>query len=177
MTPIVWTDEQANKLAALWNSEDKPSASEISEILLDECGIKVTASAVIGKAHRMKLPKRGNNSNYKGNGREKLVRKAGRQIAVRPKLGPSPEVVLRCVGIDPLHITLLDLEPHHCRYPYGEGPFTFCGHPVEGESSYCEAHADLCKGEGTPAERMAAPIQRNRHTMKASVRWGAHEAA
>ena len=41
---------------------------------------------------------------------------------------------LRCVGITPRHLSLVDLEPGDCRYPYGgdaEGEaITFCGHPA-----------------------------------------------
>ena len=48
---------------------------------------------------------------------------------------------LRCVGIVPRHLSLLELEPGDCRYPYGgdaEGEaITFCGHPRREGSSYC----------------------------------------
>jgi hypothetical protein len=62
---------------------------------------------------------------------------------------------LRCVEIEPLKIALVDLEPHHCRYPYGgwqpyqgTSPITFCGHPKRGDgSSYCAAHAELVRGD------------------------------
>ena len=40
---------------------------------------------------------------------------------------------LRCVEIEPRHLSLIDLERGDCRYPYGgdeEGEaITFCGHP------------------------------------------------
>ena len=41
-----------------------------------------------------------------------------------------------------LKIPFLELEPHHCRYMEGEDG-TYCGHPVEGDSSWCSRHAKL----------------------------------
>jgi len=50
---------------------------------------------------------------------------------------------LRCVAIEPRHVSLLDLQPGECRWPHGEGPFTFCGHATVKDRSYCAAHAEL----------------------------------
>ena len=62
-------------------------------------------------------------------------------------------VKLRCVEIDPRHLSLLELEPGDCRYPYGgdeEGEaITFCGHPRREDSSYCAPHFHLTRGPGT----------------------------
>lgn len=53
-------------------------------------------------------------------------------------------VKLRCVGIEPRHLSLTELERGDCRYPYGgdeEGEaITFCGHPRRPGSSYCSPH-------------------------------------
>jgi GcrA cell cycle regulator len=53
-------------------------------------------------------------------------------------------VRLRSVQINPRHLSLLDLEPGDCRFPYGgdeEGEaITFCGHPRRQGTSYCTAH-------------------------------------
>ena len=39
------------------------------------------------------------------------------------------------------HVDLLELEPGQCRWPYGDGPFTFCGCPTASDDgSYCRAH-------------------------------------
>lgn len=37
-------------------------------------------------------------------------------------------------------VSLIDLGPHACRWPYGDGPYTFCGKPKDGEGSYCVEH-------------------------------------
>jgi GcrA cell cycle regulator len=57
---------------------------------------------------------------------------------------------LRCAEIEPLHVDMLDLSRDQCHYPYGDGPFTFCGQPAHQGSSYCTAHHFLC---WTPARR------------------------
>jgi GcrA cell cycle regulator len=66
---------------------------------------------------------------------------------------------LRCVEIDPRHLSLTDLERGDCRYPYGgdeEGEaITFCGHPRRQGSSYCAPHFHLTRGRATASERAA----------------------
>jgi len=62
----------------------------------------------------------------------------------------ADQPALRCVEIEPRHLSLIDLEPGDCRYPYGDGPMTFCGHPKHAESSYCFQHFHLCREELRP---------------------------
>lgn len=79
-------------------------------------------------------------------------------VAATPEPRPraEPELIrLRCAAIEPLHVSLLDLEPHHCRYPFGERDFTFCGHPKADGKSYCRDHAELVVGQGSYSERTA----------------------
>ena len=58
-------------------------------------------------------------------------------------------VKLRCVEIEPRHLSLIELEHGDCRYPYGgdeEGEaITFCGHPKRPGSSYCTPHFHLTR--------------------------------
>lgn len=89
--------------------------------------------------------------------RQNLRRRENRASAPKPRvaLPPREETKLLCAGIDPLHIELMDLGKNQCRYPYGDGPFTFCGHPkVFG--SYCGPHFFLTCGRGLAREN--API-------------------
>jgi len=69
---------------------------------------------------------------------------------------------LRCVEIDPRRLSLMDLDPGDCRYPYGgdeEGEaITFCGHPRRPGSSYCAPHFHLTRGPGTVSERAAGIV-------------------
>jgi len=75
---------------------------------------------------------------------------------------PATPVQLRCVGISPRLISLVELEPGDCRYPYGgdrdDEPIAFCGHPRRAGSCYCTPHFHLTRGVGTAAERAAGPV-------------------
>jgi GcrA cell cycle regulator len=79
-----------------------------------------------------------------------------------PVFEHAETVKLRCVDIDPRHLSMIDLEPGDCRYPYGgdeEGEaITFCGHPRRRGSSYCTAHFHLSRGPGTAAEHTAITV-------------------
>ena len=86
-------------------------------------------------------------------------------VPARPKLPVGERAAalnLRCVGIAPRHLSLIDLEPGDCRYPYGgdkEGEaITFCGHPRREGSSYCVSHFHLTSGPGTASERSAGKV-------------------
>jgi GcrA cell cycle regulator len=82
-------------------------------------------------------------------------------IRIMPVFEAEP-VKLRCVEIDPRHLSLVDLAPGDCRYPYGgdeEGEaITFCGHPRREGSSYCAPHFHLTRGPGTASERTAGTV-------------------
>jgi GcrA cell cycle regulator len=71
-------------------------------------------------------------------------------------------VKLRCVAIEPRHLSPIGLERGDCRYPYGgdeEGEaITFCGHPRRPGSSYCTPHFHLCRDPVVPAERSASTV-------------------
>ena len=120
-----------------------------------------TRNAALGRARRLGLGP---------DGRQRLSI-AGRDGAVpgasEPRALPLPwpvpvfkdakPVKLRCVGIEPRHLSLVELEREHCRYPYGgdeEGEaITFCGHPRRAGSSYCTPHFHLCWEPIIPPER------------------------
>ena len=59
----------------------------------------------------------------------------------------------------PLMLTLLELEPHSCRWPFGDPDrpgFGFCGHAQAEGSSYCEAHRDISVGAAEAPDTQAA---------------------
>ena len=65
---------------------------------------------------------------------------------------------LRCADVVPRHVSLVDLEPRDCRYPYGgdsEGEaLTYCGQPRRPGSSYCTPHFQLSRNP----ELLAKPV-------------------
>jgi GcrA cell cycle regulator len=73
---------------------------------------------------------------------------------------------LRCVEITPRHLSLLDLEPGDCRYPYGgdkDGEaITFCGHPKQDGSSYCTPHLALTRGDSRNVSEEERALRRFR---------------
>ena len=79
-----------------------------------------------------------------------------------PPCKPAKRVKLRCVGVKPRLLALVDLAADDCRYPYGgdkDGEaITFCGHSCLPGSSYCAPHFHLTRGDGTASERAAGPI-------------------
>ncbi len=61
----------------------------------------------------------------------------------------SPKINFRDASIPPLAgdflaLELHELERHHCRFPHGDNPFTFCGQNTEHGKPYCAHHAALC---------------------------------
>jgi hypothetical protein len=69
----------------------------------------------------------------------------------------SPTPASTCeagAGVVPLHVPFLEMQPGHCRYLYGDGPWTACGHPrvrheEKGRSGYagpyCAGHMRLTR--------------------------------
>ena len=147
------------------------SFSEIANAINARFNTAYSRNATIGRARRLGL-----------SGPERPDRPArpkrqqpnpARQKKMRPRVvaepRPKPRVLeraaalqLRCVGIVPRHLSLLELEDGDCRYPYGgdaDGEaITFCGHPRREGSSYCVSHFHLTSGPGTASERSAGKV-------------------
>ena len=83
--------------------------------------------------------------------------KAAARLWPTPVFKEIKPVKLRCVGIEPRHLSLVELEKGDCRYPYGgdeEGEaITFCGHPRRRGSSYWTPHFHLSRNPVVPPER------------------------
>jgi GcrA cell cycle regulator len=144
-----WTPERIERLKRLWS--EGYSCTQIAREL--DCGL--SRNAVIGKVSRMGLP-----------GRQTIVREKRRSITStyskalpfnsqylqgKPKRKPvefAPDT--RCVRPVEMvpeaeRVHLLDLEPHHCRFPFGEGTeISFCGRKKVAGLPYCESHARSC---------------------------------
>jgi GcrA cell cycle regulator len=143
------------------------SHSEAAQAINAKFNTAYSRNAVIGRAKRMglagadrpdKWPKPPPTARQPSLHKQR-ERHAAAFMRAMPVFGPVETAELRCVEIVPRHVSLLDLEPGDCRYPYGgdeEGEaITFCGHPRRPGSSYCTAHFDLTRGPGTASERAA----------------------
>lgn len=140
-----WSEERVERLKAL-------HARGLScSIMAYEIG-GVSRNAVIGKLHRLGLSNasstihRDNQFGRKPRKpREKtvrIVRANGNSNKMRMFTAAKIEVeALRCAEVDPLKVSLIDLDPHQCRYPVNDvSPFLFCGHQKMDGSSYCAPH-------------------------------------
>jgi GcrA cell cycle regulator len=148
------------------------SFSEIANAINARFNTAYSRNATIGRARRMGLssPQRPERPAWPKPqpkpGPVRLKKLRARVLAQsRPKLPVGERAAalkLRCVGIMPRHLSLIDLEAGDCRYPYGgdkEGEaITFCGHPRREGSSYCISHFHLTSGPGTASERSAGKV-------------------
>lgn len=110
----VWTDERLEQLKALWGEG----------LSITQIGLKlgVSRNAVVGKVHRMGLPKR----------QSPIVRSAN------PKHDDRPIQRRRAVPL-----TLEQWDRNTCSWPIGDPKtdnFSFCGATVEPGRPYCSQH-------------------------------------
>lgn len=143
-----WTTERVEQLKSLWESGWSCSwiAAKIGG---------VSRNAVIGKVNRLGLPMRKTSFAY-STVKPKKPKKP--RVASRDNGGGVASAILtklkrnlerdelptcRAADIVPLHLPLTDLALHACHWPYGDGPFTFCGHQALHEKPYCRAHDRL----------------------------------
>lgn len=146
------------------------SYAEIARALNAKFGTSYTRNAALGRGKRMGLggperpgPRTMRQTQVKPS---KPLKLRQRQASEPAPVMPAPErpepIRLRCVGIQPRLLALVDLGVQDCRYPYGgdkEGEaIAFCGHPRLEGSSYCAPHFRLTRGFGTKSERAAAPV-------------------
>jgi GcrA cell cycle regulator len=152
------------------------SFAEIAREINARFGTAYSRNAAISRSKRMKLtgprrspkPLRGRlqiKAEIGSKSRETRSQGAARAISAPTPAAPvghAEPVKLRCVGISPRLVSLVELQPSDCRYPYGgdrdNEPIAFCGHPRLPGSSYCAPHFHLTRGPGTESERAVAPV-------------------
>jgi GcrA cell cycle regulator len=171
MEPTNWAPEHSAALRDYLVSG--MSYAEIAQAINAKFNTSYSRSATLGRARRMGLA--GNERPREATGqpsksqqmslhhlRERFASTAKWFVPIFERVD-LPK--LRCVEIEPRHLSLIELEPGDCRYPYGgdeEGePITFCGHPRREDSSYCTAHFHLtCGPDAQPERRVStAPLR------------------
>lgn len=153
---MIWTDERVAQLKALYfDTHIEWSFSQIAEKL----GGGLSRNAVIGKAHRLGLERRRTGAKP-GVNRNGLARKPTptavnvqkiNAARAAPEVKPEP-FVIASADVVPLNCTIEELAENGCRFPYGDGPFTFCNHRKMEGSSYCAPHHRMCC-TGVPERR------------------------
>lgn len=132
-----WPEELVIILTNMWTAGK--SASDIARVL------HKSRNAVIGRVHRLDLPKRLTAKRLytpkrkRGDG-DIAMRMLSRKVSP-PKPLPKPTPVLQ----EPRNVTLMDLTAFTCKYPTsGDGATTlFCGHVPQTGFVYCEAHCRI----------------------------------
>ena len=160
----LWPEEHDAQLRIEYRAD--ATFSEIAEVLNKRFGTAYSRNAVIGRAHRLKLPKRQSPIKPKP---EVVAPKARKTDRLRVAPGAQVQAINRghkisgdgytpkTVEVATLDIRLVDLEPAQCRFACTriDNEWRFCGHRTFDGSSYCELHHKLC---WTP--RKAPDVQR-----------------
>ncbi len=151
---INWPDEHSEALREYFAKG--MSYGEIAGAINSRFGTVYSRNAALGRAKRLGLcdsSRRRQNPPPKAKRprpRNLRERSASEPMRPRPIFKDAEKPKLRCVEIDPRHLSLVELERGDCRYPYGgdeEGEaVTFCGHPRRNGSSYCTPHFHLARG-------------------------------
>ena len=170
MEPTNWASEHSDALREFLAL--KLSCSEAAAAINRKFRTCYSRSAVLGRARRMGLVASTQPERPPQVTTLRVTPSLGRLGEVRsteprsfqlpwpmPAFEKTEIPKLRCVEIEPRHLSVVDLERGDCRYPYGgdeEGEaITFCGHPRRPGSSYCTPHFHLSRGPGTASERAA----------------------
>lgn len=169
MEPTNWAPEHSDALRE--HLAKGMSFSAIAKAINSRFNTTYSRNAALGRARRMGLageerpasPLEARPATLPGIGE---VRPAEARMAAFPWPVPVFKRVkpkkLRCVKIEPRHLSLIDLAHGDCRYPYGgdgEGEaITFCGHPRRAGSSYCTPHFHLSRIPTPPLECLMSTV-------------------
>ena len=173
MEPSNWAPAHSEALREYWARG--MSYSEIADAINAKFGTCYSRNATIGRGKRMGLgtpdrpdhravaqPRRQQPKPSKKRAKKMRERRAAELQEPTPVRERAEPVKLRCVGLSPRMVSLVDLENGECRYPYGgdkEGEaILFCGHPRLAGSSYCKPHFHLTRDSGCYPERAAGPV-------------------
>lgn len=131
---ISWTQEELTTLQSMRHSGK--SAGVIADVL------GKTRNAVAGKLHRLGLckPRRKAENRAVMNGHKSVSVRFGAFALASPRGNGD---INKNDPAKPLGVTLIDLQPNDCRWPYGEEHFLFCGHGKAPGSAYCFTHSQM----------------------------------
>jgi GcrA cell cycle regulator len=159
---INWAPEHSDALREYFAK--RMSYAEIAQAINAKFGTTYSRNAALGRAKRMGLtsasPAREPDHWPTLRSNAPIYSRRERCSEFRwpiPDFERTETAPLRCVEIAPRHLSLGELEPGDCRYPYGgdaEGEaVTFCGHRRRLGSSYCAPHLHLTRDSAVTPER------------------------
>lgn len=134
--PYQWTEEEIEQLKML--AENGLGGRKISRKL------GIPHMAVRNRARRLNLNMPIDPPARKRTWLDRVLPPHNEFIESIKHLPPAPRRRAETVeSIEPKHLELFELEPQDCRWPYGDKPFTFCGHTHIIGSSYCNYHDNI----------------------------------
>lgn len=159
-----WSEERVEKLRNL--IKQRLSARQIAGRIGG-----VSRNAVIGKVHRLGLQLPGSSPEQRREvGHQSVQRlvqrvavvRSRRRKAVQSRLSVEQRAMIKeaaemkavaranLAPPEVRNLNLIDLGPSDCRWPLGDGPYTFCGCPQNATSRYCDFHHALSIQERMP---------------------------
>ncbi len=154
---MTYDDEQNEFIKTAWAAGD--SASEIAAQLYSKFNIRVSRSAICGKADRMGLASRDGSGAWS----QKAAVKRAATMKLRGSVsGPKPKKAATdalAPSDEPLPLGQPGQNPGECQWIAGDDPKTwvFCGHPKLAGRSYCSHHAQRC----LPPKHAAQPPRKH----------------
>ena len=138
-----WTEERVKKLKELWGKGS--TASQIAEII----GGGISRNAVIGKAHRLSLSEKTNNSSIAGRVSSKRKNEKFEKTKIRGQRKKFRSLLIEKNFEPARNLTLEELTEDTCKYMDhnvhpNEPNATFCGRKTvsnpKQKFSYCPLH-------------------------------------
>lgn len=166
----VWTEDRTSKLRSMLSAG--ASYAEIAASINADTGSRLTRNACIGKATRLGISGATNLVRAKPapmKRKQRLTVAVGAQVQAINRKRRAPVLIEeafqpRTVNLPSHRKMILELRAMECRWPdedrNEDGLHTFCGCRTADGSSYCPAHAELSKGQGTASERNAPGLLR-----------------
>ena len=162
MVNVTWAKWSVEDVGMLkFFVEQGLSALQISKKFDERFGKPYSRSAIIGRCRRLNLqlhgvqPLRGPR---KGKPKKRAATASAR-IFFRARHSPSPPLAPeQPIELPSQHLTLLEMcACDGCRWPYGDGPFTFCGNPrmkqpwldPGSRTFYCTEHLEMSTRGGS----------------------------
>ena len=147
---VLWPPEHCDFLEAQWITGT--SAAKIALLINAKFRSNYTRSAIIGKAHRMKLPTHGRctqNAGVRNKVQNTMLRQRAASVSLLKAHRKPPVAFPRVEAVkvlpDPKRPCMTAweaLEPTSCRYMEGEpnGAHAYCGHETVPGKAWCDVH-------------------------------------
>lgn len=139
-----WPSAHVDRFVELFN--EGLSLSMLSDALSSETGTPYSRNACAGQISRLRAIGRlppGKKTTVKHRPRPRM------KIAVvpdSPPIGTKTAKATEATEGPPasLDVSIYDLEPHHCRFPFGDWPpYRYCGNQTLPDLSWCPYHTRI----------------------------------